>query len=145
MPVPILIHLVLLVLMVLFCVAAAVVGWRRAGRWLPLHKLLGLLGACVGLAGIAVMVALKIVADHPHLKSTHAVVGLVAGILLVAVPLLGLLATRGFGMLRMPNRILARILIVLGLVALVTGVLRYAELTKPATPPAGSRQPAAKE
>lgn len=131
MPIPTLVHLSLMALMVLLCISAAVIARKRAGRWLPRHRLLGLLGAGSGLSGITVMVSGKIAHGYPHLKSPHALLGLSVGILLTLVPLLGFLGSRGFGKMRMPHRLLARILVVLGPVALFTGVLRYLQISRP--------------
>lgn len=136
MPIPTLIHLAMMALMVLFCIAAAVVAWNRTGVWIPKHRLLGLLGACSGLIAASVMVYEKVERGYPHFKSPHAIVGLCVVILLICVPLLGFLSTKGFNLLRMPHRVLARILVILGLVGLLTGLLRYLQLTKPHPAPA---------
>lgn len=129
MPVSILMHGVLLGLMVLLCGSAAVVAWRRAGNWLRLHRWLGFAGAGSGWIGVGIMVFEKIEHGYPHLKSPHAVGGLVVGVLLVVVPVLGFLATRGVGGLRMPHRVLARILVVLGPIVLASGVVRYLQIS----------------
>jgi hypothetical protein len=131
MPIPMLVHLSLMALMVLLCIVAAVIAMKKSANWLSLHRLTGILGACLGLVGIAVMVAEKLEHGYPHFKSPHALLGLGAGILLVLVPILGFLGSKGANMLRMPHRILARILIVLGLAALITGALRYLQISKP--------------
>jgi hypothetical protein len=131
MPIPTIVHLSLLALMVLLCICAAVTARRRSEHWLPRHRLLGISGACTGLVGIAVMVSEKIEHGYPHFTSPHAIVGLSVGILLATVPLLGFLRSRGVTKLGMPHRILARILLILGPVALLTGVLRYLQLTRP--------------
>lgn len=131
MPISILVHLVLLALMVVFCILAGLTAWKRSANWLPRHRWLGALGAGSGLIGIGVMVSEKIEHGYPHFASLHAILGLAIGILLVVVPLLGFLGSRGINTLRGPHRILARILILLGLLGLVTGVLRYLEISKP--------------
>ena len=130
MPIPVLIHLSLLALMVLFCVAAAVIARRRAVQWLPRHRLLGLLGAISGVIGMAVMIAEKIEHGYPHFHSPHSLIGLAVGLLLIGVPLLGFLGTRGYNPLRKPHRLSARLLIFLGLTALVTGIYRYLQINR---------------
>ncbi|MEI6166131.1 MAG: hypothetical protein WCS52_02965 [bacterium] len=131
MPIPVFVHLALLALMVVFCILAAVTAWKRSGNWLSRHRWFGAIGACSGLIGIAVMVSEKIEHGYPHFASPHAILGLTIGILLVVVPLLGFFGSRGYNTLRGPHRILARILILLGLLGLASGVLRYLQISKP--------------
>lgn len=135
-------HFSLLALMVLLCLAAAVVANRKRGEWLCRHRLLGSMGAISGLIGIAIMVSEKIEHGWPHFHSPHALIGLAVGILLVVVPVLGLLASRGANSLRPLHRFLARALLVVALAAVVAGILRHLQLeamAKPAAtqPPAG--------
>ena len=141
MSIPTLIHVCLMALMVLLCSAAAFVAWRRGAHWFPRHRLLGLSGAGSGLAGLTVMIVQKIQHGYPHFASPHAIIGLSAGILLVIVPALGYFGARGQSQLKLPHRYLARLLILLSLTALLIGVIRYFQLSKPApaaTPPAAS-------
>lgn len=126
MPVSTMVHLSLMALMVVLCIAAAVTARKRAARWLPRHRLLALLGAASGLIGAAVMVHEKIEHGYPHFKSPHAMLGLAVSILLVLVPLLGFLASRGVTMSRTPHRVLARVLVVLAPVTWLSGVFRNA-------------------
>lgn len=135
MPIPTLVHLLLTGLMVVCCVAAAVVAGRKAERWLSRHKLFALLGACSGLAGAVVMAAEKLEHGYPHFKSPHAILGLTVCILLVVVPAFGLLASRGAKALRVPHRLLARFLVVLAPLTFLSGLFRYLQLTKPASAP----------
>ena len=148
MSIPMLVHLSLMGLMVLLCICAAVVARKRAGNWLPRHRLVGILGACLGLIGLAVMVFEKIEHGYAHFKSPHAMGGLLVGILLVLVPLLGFLGTKGLNKLRMPHRILARILVVIAPIVLITGIFRYLQISEPSSvsdaapvPPAPPAQP----
>lgn len=142
MPTPVLIHLSLLALMVLLCIAAAVVARRRAGNWLSLHRILGLAGACSGLSGVGVMVGEKIEHGYPHFSSPHAIIGLTVAVMLIVVPLLGFLGTRGLVKLRAVHRVLARILIAVGMTALATGVLRYLQIYGWSSEPAAPEPPA---
>lgn len=136
MPIPVVVHLSLLGSMVVLCTTAAIIARKRSGNWLPRHRLIAALGVCLGLAGVSVMVFEKIEHGYAHFASPHAIGGLLVGILLVVVPLLGFLGSRGVNKLRLPHRILARTLVVLAPVVAVAGVLRYLELSEPAPAPA---------
>ncbi len=132
MPIPVLVHLSLLAFMLVLGTTAALVARKRSGDWLCRHRCLGTFGASFGLIGIAVMVSEKIEHGYPHFHSPHSIIGLCAGISLLVVPLLGFLGSRGRNNLRRPHRILARTLLILAVLALCSGVLRYLQLYRPA-------------
>ena len=147
MPIPVLVHLSLLTLMLVFGVTAAIIARKRSGDWLCRHRCFGVFGAAFGLIGITVMVAEKIEHGYPHFHSLHSLIGLSVGICLLLVPLLGFLGSHGRNNLRKPHRILARTLLILAVLALCSGVFRYLQLYKPTastasvnpTPPSATR------
>lgn len=143
MPISVMLHIGFLALMVVLCVLAALTAMRRPEGWLCRHRLLGVLGACSGLIGVAIMIGEKVEHGYPHFQSIHARIGLLGAILLICVPALGLAASRGVNALRSPHRVLGRVLILTGVAALATGTFRYLEIAKPTVEPAPEASQAA--
>ena len=124
-----LVHIILMALMCVLVIAAAGVARKRADNWFPRHRRLALLAAGAGLTGISTMIIFKAVSGYPHFKSFHAVAGGVILFVLILTPLFGMLVARGKETVRGPHKVLGRVLAVLSVLAALTGVGRFLQIT----------------
>lgn len=129
MPVPLIVHFVLMALMCVLVVAAAAVARKRADGWFPRHRRLALLGAVSGAAGITVMSVMKLAAGYPHFQSVHAIAGGVTLLFLVLTPLFGWMTAGGKEGMRGPHKVLGRVLAVVSVLVVLTGIGRFLQIS----------------
>ncbi len=97
MPIPKILHIILMLSMIGAFVAAALLATRRAEGWFARHRLLAFAGIVDGLLGVSAMAWLKIQNGYPHFQSPHSLGGLSTLVLALVTIILGLSVPRGAG------------------------------------------------
>jgi len=121
----VLFHLSFMTLASAFVVTATVVARRKKKSWLKFHRLLAVSGVTLALAAAVAMIVFKTVKHYPHFASPHALLGLFAVVLFIAVPAGGILSAQGFSNLRVYHRWGGRAAAVLAITAAASGILRF--------------------
>jgi hypothetical protein len=100
---------------------------RKETGWLKKHKLLGLSGAALSIAGMTMAAYMISAANQPHFKVPHAYLGSFVILLLIFTPALGLLQLKAAkerrGSIRRVHRLLGRTALLLMALNMLFGML----------------------
>jgi hypothetical protein len=99
-----------------------IVAWRKPKGWLKRHRTSMLPGTLLGLGGIAVLFIVKQIGGEQHFATPHAKIGMATAVLLTLLLLLGLNFARLPAALRPSHRILGRLAMTGGAIALLSGI-----------------------
>jgi hypothetical protein len=120
-------HASLVILGFLLLVWGMTVARRKEKGWLKKHKLLGILGASVSVAGMTMAVYMIYAASQEHFRVPHAYLGSFVILLLIITPTLGLLqlkaAKENKAKIRRVHRLLGRTALLLMALNMLFGML----------------------
>jgi hypothetical protein len=113
------------------CILTAVIIARgRKKNWLKRHKVFAVSGVLSAIIGFAIIEIFKFSMQFSHFQSPHAIAGLIAGVLLLVMPVTGFLIAKGPKAMRPFHKILGRTTAVLVLATAIFGIARLLQLSK---------------
>ncbi len=128
-PLSFLFHALAMVIgLVLLLNAASISTKKKTNQWLQKHRITAILGVLSVITGAVTMIVFKESQGYPHLKSPHAIGGLVTVIAVVTTPILGYLITRGKQNVKKYHTSLAKITLILVAITIILGFIRLWEI-----------------
>lgn len=116
-------HLALVASAIVLLVTAVVFAKLKRGGWVARHRLIAAAGVTLGLAGVLTKAIAKHLNGWPHFATLHSRAGLVAILLVLTAPVLGLLLLSGRARLRHVHRAVGSVAVLASIAAAVLGVL----------------------
>lgn len=120
-------HASLVILGFLLLVWGMTIARRKEKGWLKKHKLLGISGASVSVAGMTMAVYMIYAASQEHFRVPHAYLGSLVILLLIITPALGLLQLRAAkenkAKIRRVHRLFGRTVLLLMALNMLFGML----------------------
>lgn len=128
-PIPTVLHaLSMLTGFVLLFYAARISSKKKTNLWLKKHRITAISGVLSVITGLLIMVLFKESQGYPHLKSPHAIGGLVTVIAVLTTPILGYLITKGKQNVKKFHTLLAKITLILVAITIIFGFIRLWEI-----------------
>lgn len=117
--------------LVMVTTAVIVVRRKKAG-WFALHRKTASLGVLSALIAFMAEFTFKTAMHYPHIKSPHAIAGLVTLILMVITPIIGSQIASNPDKYRPKHKILGKVTLAAVIITALMGMARFIELSRQA-------------
>jgi uncharacterized membrane protein YozB (DUF420 family) len=123
-------HFSFMILSVILVISAAILALKKKPGWFTRHRNIALLGVLSALLAFIAEFTFKTVMHYPHIKSPHAIAGVISLVLLIITPITGRMIAANPKRFRAIHKTLGRITSVAVAITAAMGIARFIQLSK---------------
>jgi len=130
MPLSVILHFSIMGLALGVTAVAVMTAKRKADSlWMKKHRSRAITAGALAVSGVVVIAVFKTIKGFPHMKSPHAIGGMVTVIVILLALALGTLLLRGNQRLRLVHRFIGWVAVSMMCISALFGVLRLMSLS----------------
>jgi hypothetical protein len=119
-----------MILSVILVISAAILALKKKPGWFTRHRNIALLGVLSALLAFIAEFTFKTAMHYPHIKSPHAIAGVISLVLLIITPITGRMIAANPKRFRAIHKTLGRITSVAVVTTAAMGIARFIQLSK---------------
>lgn len=123
-------HISFMILSVILVISAAILALKKKPGWFTRHHNIALLGVLSALLAFIAEFTFKTAMHYPHIKSPHAIAGVISLVLLITTPISGRMIAANPKRFRAFHKTLGRITSVAVVITAAMGIARFIQLSK---------------
>jgi hypothetical protein len=123
-------HISFMILSVILVISAAILALKKKPGWFTRHHNIALLGVLSALLAFIAEFTFKTAMLYPHIKSPHAIAGVISLVLLIITPITGRIIAANPKRFRAIHKTLGRITSVAIVTTAAMGIARFIQLSK---------------
>ncbi len=123
-------HISFMILSVILVISAAILALKKKPGWFTRHRNIALLGVLSALLAFIAEFTFKTAMHYPHIKSPHAIAGVISLVLLIITPISGRMIAANPKRFRAIHKTLGRITPVAVVITAAMGIARFIQLSK---------------
>ena len=123
-------HILFMATAVILVISAAAIARKKKTGWFVLHRRIASLGLLSALIAFSAEFIFKTVMHYPHIKSPHAIAGVILLVLLITTSTLGSLIASNPKSYRETHRVFGKITSVAVVVTAFMGIARIIQLSQ---------------
>jgi hypothetical protein len=119
-----------MIISVILVISAATIALKKKTGWFTRHRSIALLGVLSALLAFIAEFTFKTAMHYPHIKSPHAIAGVISLVLFIITPTTGRMIATNPKRFRAIHKILGRITSVAVVTTAAIGIVRFIQLSK---------------
>lgn len=123
-------HIFFMIISVILVISAAAIALKKKPGWFTRHHSIALLGVLSALLAFIAEFTFKTGMHYPHVKSPHAIAGVISLALLILTPITGKMIASNPKRFRTIHKSLGRITSVAVVVTAAMGIARFIQLSR---------------